>query len=127
MSGLKPVDIMKVGDKVKFKEEKKRYTIRAVGKRYVVMNKPFNARKTVIYTVCDFKEKIRGTESLIFCAGAETNDQCTEMLQRLESGETEVSYRNRIPIRIDVLKKCDRINLFMMSHERSMEIKCSFE
>ena len=87
---------MKVGDKVKFAEEKQRYTVQAKGERYIVLTKPFNLRKTVLYTVVDTEKNIRGTENLIFCMGAETRKDCEEMLQRLESGQTEVSHRNNI-------------------------------
>ena len=89
---------MRVGDRIRFAEEVQRYTIRAMGKRYAVCTKPFNCQHTVLYTVVDIEEKVRGTENLIFGAGAETDEQCEEMLQRLESGDTEVSHRNRIPL-----------------------------
>ena len=36
-----------------------------------------------------------------FSEGAETKEQCEEMLGRPEGGETGVSYRNRIPLRLD--------------------------
>lgn len=89
---------MKKGDKVKFEREKQRFTVRAIGKRYAVCTKPFNPKKTVLYTVIDFKEKVRGTENLVFGMGAETDEHCQEMLERLESGETEVSHRNRVSL-----------------------------
>lgn len=92
-----------VGSKIKFAEEKQRYTVQALGKRYAVCTKPFNAQKTVIYSVVDFEEQVRGTENLVFGMGAETKEQCEEMLDRLESGETEVSHRNRIPLCIETL------------------------
>jgi len=88
---------MDKGDKIRFKEEKQSYTVRAVGDTYAVCTKPFNARKTVLYTIVDLQSGIRGTENLIFGFGAETDGQCDEMLKRLESGETEISHRNRIP------------------------------
>ena len=87
---------MKKGDKIKFEEEKQRYTIRAMSDRYAICTKPMNALKTVLYTIVDFKEKIRGPENLVFGFGAETDKQCEEMLERLEKGETEISHRNRI-------------------------------
>lgn len=93
---------MKLGDKIKFSEEKQKYTVRAISGRYAVCTKPFNVRKTVLYTVVDFEQKIRGTENLVFGLGAETDEQCKEMLNRLDSGETEVSYRNRIKLKIDL-------------------------
>lgn len=87
--------------KIKFKREKQRYTVQAAGKRFLVCTKPFNARKTVLYTIIDLKEEIRGAEDLVFGLGAETKKDCEEMLERLESGETEVSHRNRVPLNIE--------------------------
>ncbi len=93
---------MVVGDKVKFKGETMRYAVRAAGERFAVCTKPFNPKRTVIYTVVDFERKVRGTENLIFGFGAETDEQCREMLARLESGQTEVSHRNFVPLEIEV-------------------------
>jgi hypothetical protein len=94
----------KAGDFVKFEEEKQKYQIKAIGARYAVCTKPFNPRKTVLYTVIDMHEKVRGTENLVFGAGAETTELCEEMLARLEGrsdrDKTEVSRRNRIPLSI---------------------------
>lgn len=93
------------GSKIWFAEEKQGYAVRAVGERYAVCTKPMNAKKTVLYTVCDFHQMVRGTEDLVFCMGAETDQQCAEMLGRLEGREegfphSEVSHRNRVPLRI---------------------------
>jgi hypothetical protein len=99
----------KVGDKVRFAEERLAYTIRARGERYLVCTKPFNPRKTVLYTVIDLEHKVRGTENLIFCAGAESDEDCAAMLHRLEGRDgdlgftTEVSHRNRIPLRVEAV------------------------
>lgn len=95
-----------VGSKLWFLGEKQGYTVRALGKRYAVCTKPMNAKKTVLYTVCDFQEWVRGTENLVFGMGAETDGQCREMIERLEVVSrdsqlaTEVSHRNRVPMRI---------------------------
>ena len=91
---------MKTGDKIQFAEEKKPYVIRAFRKRYAVCTKPFNLRNTVLYTIVDFDERIRGAENLVFSLGAETDDDCEEMLNRIESGETEISHRNRVVLNI---------------------------
>lgn len=94
----------KVGDKIRFAEEEKSYTVQAAGPRYLVCTKPFNLRRTTLYTVVDLMEQVRGTENLVFGAGAETRQQCEEMLCRLEGRDveigftTEVSHRNRIPL-----------------------------
>jgi len=92
-----------VGEKIRFAEEKQSYTVRARSDRYLICTKPFNPRHTVLYTIVDLIEGIRGTENLIFCMGAEDDKGCMEMLERLESGETEVSHRNRIPLYVGVV------------------------
>ena len=93
-----------VGWRVRFAEEKQAYTIQARGNRYLVCSKPFNALRTTLYTVVDLQEGIRGTEGVVFQIGAETRQQCEEMLTRLEGREghiqTEVSYRNRVPLSV---------------------------
>lgn len=85
---------MQQGDLVYFEGEKRPYRVKAKGKRYAVCTKPFNPKHTVLYTVIDFEKQIRGTENLVFGMGAETQQDCDEMLERLESGDTEVSHRN---------------------------------
>lgn len=90
-----------VGEKIKFYEEKQAYTVRASNIVFAVCTKPMNALKTVLYTIIDFNQNIRGTENLIFGFGAETDKQCREMLDRLTNGESEVSSRNEISLRIE--------------------------
>ncbi len=92
-----------VGAKVKFKEEKQAYTVQASNVAFAILTKPFNARKTVLYTIIDWKYGIRGPENLIFGMGAETQKQCEEMLERLTQGETQVSSRHNIPLKIEKL------------------------
>jgi hypothetical protein len=87
----------KVGSKIHFHGERIGYTVRAANSRYLVCTKPFTLRKTVIYTIVDLDSNVRGTENLIFCMGFETTEKCQEALARLTSGETEVSWRNRVP------------------------------
>ena len=86
--------------KIKFAEEKRAYTIRCSTPRFAVCTKPFNPKRTVLYTIVDFVDEIRGTENLIFGHGAETDEQCQAMLSRITSGETEISRRNRIPLNV---------------------------
>lgn len=92
-----------VGHKVKFAEEKQAYTVRASNIAFAVCTKPFNPKKTVLYTVIDWHNNIRGTENLIFCSGAETDNECKEMLERLTQGESEISHRNNIELNITKL------------------------
>lgn len=95
---LKYGDRLKVGAKIRFAEEKQAYTVQATDGRFAVCTKPFNARRTVLYTIIDLKEKVRGTENLVFSFGFETRQKCEEALARLHAGETAVSHRNRIPL-----------------------------
>jgi len=88
------------GTKVKFAEEKQMYTVMASNIKFLVCTKPYNPKKTVLYTIVDLDEKIRGTEDLVFSAGAETKQQCEEMLERLTKGESGISERNRIKLAI---------------------------
>lgn len=88
---------------IKFRNEKQRYTVQAQGKRFLVCTKPFNPKKTVLYTIIDLKEKIRGPEGVVFSIGAETKEQCEEMLDRIQTGETEISHRNRRTLDIEMI------------------------
>lgn len=88
------------GSRIWFEGESKPYRIRAIDNRYAVCTKPFNPRHTVLYTIVDFKQRIRGTENLVFGMGAGTDLQCEEMLKRIRSGDTEISHRNRVVLEI---------------------------
>lgn len=88
------------GSRIRFAEERGAYTVQACDDRFLVCTKPFNPKRTVLYTIVDFENEIRGTENLIFGMGFETKTKCEEALARLQSGESEVSHRNRIPLRI---------------------------
>lgn len=87
-----------IGNRIWFAEEKRPYTIRAQNERYLICTKPFAPKKTVIYSIVDLDEKVRGTDSLIFGLGYETEDCIAQNMALLASGEMEVSHRNRIPL-----------------------------
>jgi hypothetical protein len=91
---------MNKGDKIWFVEEKRPYTIRTRNKRFLICTKPFNPKRTVLYTIVDLEKQIRGTENLVFCMGYESDEDCNEALIRLETGESEISHRNNIPLKI---------------------------
>lgn len=94
-------EVFKPGCRVWFQGETRPYRVRATdGVRFVVCTKPFNPKRTVLYTVIDFERQVRGTEDLIFGLGAETDQQCREMCARLTTGESKVSYRNFVPLDI---------------------------
>lgn len=94
------------GAKVWFDREVQGYNVIARSERFIVCTKPFNPKHTVLYTIIDTKREIRGTENLVFGAGAETDEQCEEMVKRLEGRckdtgfQTEISHRNNVPVHI---------------------------
>jgi hypothetical protein len=96
---------IKEGSKIKFVEEKQKYTVRASNIAFAICTKPMNAKKTVLYTIIDWNKQIRGTENLVFGIGAETDEECQEMLERLTQGESEISFRNRIKLNIQTLER----------------------
>ena len=96
---------VEVGTKIKFLKEKHSYVVRASNRFYSVCTKPLNMikrigggkykhEKTVLYTIIDWKHKIRGTENLVFGFGSEKDKQCEEMLDRITNAESDISQRN---------------------------------
>ena len=61
---------------------KKPYRVRARSGRFVVCTRPY--KDTVHYTVIDFVEGVRGTENLVFGMGAESDQDCWDMVDRLD-------------------------------------------
>lgn len=93
---------VEVGNKVFFPNEKRPYTVRARDDRFIICTKPFNPQHTVLYTIIDLQNKWRGPDNMVFCSGYESDEDCTERLTELQSGEIEVSRRRGIPLDIDV-------------------------
>jgi hypothetical protein len=88
----------KVGDLIRFPEERRPYRIKARSDRYLICTKPFNARKTVLYTIVDFERGVRGPDNMVFGMGYETDADCAARMDELLSGDTEVSHRRSIPL-----------------------------
>jgi len=89
---------LKVGDKVFIQGEARPYKVRCRDDRFVICTKPYNPRKTVMYFIADLKENRRGPDNMVFCFGYETQEQCEERLEQLQSGEIEVSLRRSVPL-----------------------------
>lgn len=87
-------------DKIRMDGDRQRYTVMARDARFVVMTKPFNARRTYIYSIADRERGVRGPCNLIFGPPAklDTLDGASEALTMLKSGEMEVSYCRYKPI-----------------------------
>lgn len=95
------MDNLNAGDKIKFIGEKQRYNVRACSERFAICTKPFNPKRTVIYTIIDFEQGLRNRDNMVFGDGYETDEQCRNALIRLESGDLEISHRSPIPIGIE--------------------------
>jgi hypothetical protein len=78
--------------------------VRARSARYIVCTKPFNLKRTVLYTIVDLANRLRGTENLVFGFGQETDEQCLDTLKRLEAGESEISQRNFVRLNVDWMR-----------------------
>lgn len=89
-----------VGTLIWLEGEKQKYTVQVASERYLICTKPFNAQKTVLYTILDLKDLVRGTDNLVFSYGYESKEDCLENMVRLLNGEMEISRRNRVPLRI---------------------------
>lgn len=96
---------LKVGDKIKFKSEKQRYTVMAKSWRFLICTKPLNCRKTVLYTIIDLDRLERGPNNLIFnLYDYMVQKDIDECLKDLMAGKTELSYRRSIPL--DIATMC---------------------
>lgn len=96
---------IQVGAKVWFAEEKQGYTVQARDERFMICTKPFNPRKTYLYSIVDFERGIRGPDNLIFGSykpyntkeGAEAN---LVSLNEKPFPTQEVSHRRKCEINI---------------------------
>lgn len=93
---------VKVGDKVKIPNERRRYTVDARDDRFIICTKWLNLQHTVLYFIVDLKERRRGPDNMVFCSGYETILQCEERLRELQEGKIEVSRRRGIDLDIDI-------------------------
>ena len=86
--------------KIKFDNEKQRYTVQSRNERFVIMTKQFNAQKAYIYTIADMDRLERGPCNLIFGIPFDVNtpEGAQEALNMIEAGEMEVSHRKSVAL-----------------------------
>ena len=107
-----------VGDRIRFAGDRMFFTIQARDARFIVCTRPFALKKTVLYTVVDLVEQVRGADNH-YSLGYETREDCeralrkfsasvrwARMVERREPGVrcspvVEVSHRNRVPLEVD--------------------------
>ncbi len=102
---------VEVGSKLKFVGSGW-FTVQASNRFYSVCNRPLNMirrigggkykhEKTCLYTIVDWVHGIRGTENLVFGFGAETKEQCEEMLDRITNAKSDISHRNWVELKVE--------------------------
>lgn len=92
-----------VGEKIKFKSEKKPYRVMACDNRYIVCVKPFNLKHTYLYTIVDLLENERGPENLLFGHDYDLfeAEDCELLLKDFQSGKLALSPRRSIPLDLE--------------------------
>lgn len=96
-----------VGKKIKMDGERQAYTVQAANDRFAIMTKPFNARRTYLYTITDLKRRVRGPCNLIFGLPCDVNsaEGASKALAMMEAGEMEVSFRHHKDLTAEELNR----------------------
>jgi hypothetical protein len=76
------------GDRVKLGATKRQWTVRGVtaGGRFAILTQPFNPKRTVLYTVIDFKRGVRGKDDH-YGLGYETDEDIKDALEMFQVTE----------------------------------------
>lgn len=91
-----------IGDKIKFRSEAQRYTVVAKNERYLICIKPFNLKKTFLYTIIDLTERIRGSDNYYCKFNYQDVEDSNQAIEELVRGDLEISHRTRIPLDIQL-------------------------
>ena len=121
--------VFSVGKKVYFTNEKLPYKVMAVSERYAVVSRPLNRREDAellhhqvkmgayctfteafehnkqspVYSLIDFEENIKAPDNLVFgIYDYSKESDCKKVIKDLESGELELSHRNRCELSVDM-------------------------
>lgn len=95
---------MEIGDKIKMCSERQRYTVQGFNDRFVIATKPFNARRTYLYTMIDREKRIRGPLNTIFGLPCDVDspEGAADLLDWIEDDGGpdvwHVSYRRKMPL-----------------------------
>ena len=103
-SGAVPRRALVVGDRLKFRGDRRWWTVKAVTENFAALTRQVSFRPagTLYYTVLDWRNGVRGPCDLIgqgWGDGSYTEAECVAMLAEFESGDLSVSQRNWVSIR----------------------------
>ena len=121
--------VFSVSNKVYFVGEKLPYKVMAASKRYAVVSRSLNRREDAellhhqvkmgayctftealehnkqspVYSLIDFEENIKAPDNLVFGIYDYSDEkQCQKVIEDLETGEIELSHRNRAELSVDM-------------------------
>lgn len=121
--------VFSLGKKVYFTNEKLPYKVMALIERYAVVSRPLNRRedadllhnqvkmgayftfteafehnkKSPIYSIIDFEQNIKAPDNMVFgIYDYSKESDCKKVINDLESGELELSFRNRCELSVDM-------------------------
>lgn len=103
---------VEVGQKIKFEDERTRYTVQAVSPRYIVATKAFNLnRNKYLYTVVDVVRGIRGPIDSLFGSPYTFDDYTGAALNvaLLHAGKHSISLRKAVPLTIEELEQVSKL------------------
>jgi hypothetical protein len=91
---------IKVNDKVYFSDEPRiAYWVKARNDRYAILTRPYNPRRTVIYSIWDMEKKIRSTNDYVFNPyDYNKQEDIDQSLTDLMNGEYQLSRRNQVKV-----------------------------
>lgn len=85
--------------KIWFDGERHAYTVQACDDRYLICTKPYNLQHTVMHTIVDLEEEVRGPSAARYI-NYETQEGCEKALEWLRIGSLGISYNDQIPLKI---------------------------
>lgn len=102
----------KVGDKVKFWGEKRAWKIRACDERFIIATKPYNPKRTFLYTIIDFKYLVRGADNYGCLYNYDNEKEAKKALKQLSKQnknldcDLHISFRNYVKLTdIEIIKQ----------------------
>jgi hypothetical protein len=103
---------VEVSQKIKFGDERTRYTVQAFSQRYIIATKVFKLkRNNYLYTIIDVFRGIRGPSDLLFGSPYTFNDYegATMNIAMLHSGRQSISLRKAVPLTVEELEQISKL------------------